>query len=94
VKSAAYFRVGLKEPSPKSRFEIGKKQSWDAATGLWEKEPIVLDVARWSFYIASSEEIESTFGARKSIGLDAVEPFGCCEFVQLESRIKEKLRLE
>ena len=92
------------------------KQSWHAATGFWETEPIrsadcyvfclycekthggrnsraVLDVARWSFYVVSSEEIGAKFGGQKSVGLAAIQPFGGCEFLQLKSRIEEKLWL-
>jgi hypothetical protein len=116
VKSAAYLQSWPQKALSKIRLEIGKKQSWYAATGLWEREAIrsancyvfclyrerahegrnsraVLDVGRRSFYVASSDEIQTKFGDQKSVGLAAIQLFGCCEFVQLKSRIEEKLRL-
>jgi hypothetical protein len=116
VKSSSYLQSWPQKALSKIRFEIGMKQSWHAATGFWETEPIrsadcyvfclycekthggrnsraVLDVARWSFYVVSSEEIGAKFGGQKSVGLGAIQPFGGCEFIQLKSRIEEKLWL-
>jgi len=53
----------------------------------------VLDVTNWSFYVASSAEVEASFGAQKSIRLAALAVFGPCDFPQLRPRIEEKLEL-
>jgi hypothetical protein len=115
VKSAAYLQSWPQRALSKIRFEIGRKQSWHAASGLWEREPIrcadcyvfclfhetaherrnsraVLNVESWTFYVVSAEEIESRFGARKTIGLAAIQQFQDCEFAQLKFRIEEQLR--
>jgi hypothetical protein len=52
----------------------------------------VLNVESWTFYVVSAEEIESRFGARKTIGLAAIQQFQDCEFAQLKFRIEEQLR--